>query len=204
MNMELLRIALRPLKAKVHHMVLRGQVMAVEEAGKLQRLKVKLLDGMTRDGVTRFQQYGLTSYPKKGADVVALTVGGDSGHTIVVSVDDRRYRMQLSEGEVALYDSEGNHVHLQNGGTIHAKASTKVYAETPLFECSENCKIGGNLEVLGTTALAQAVTAASTIAAQGTVSAPTLAAATSLTVAGKQMKGHKHPQSGGGTTGDPI
>ncbi|WP_236658376.1 phage baseplate assembly protein domain-containing protein [Pseudomonas knackmussii] len=99
-----------------------------------------------------FQHYGFTSAPLSGAEFIAIPVGGNSKHTVVVASEDGRYRIQLQDGEVALYTDEGDHVHLQRGRvvevvteTLLVKAGTKVRFETPLIESTGDIEAQGDV-----------------------------------------------------------
>lgn len=107
------------LASRVRGMISRAIVGLVSDAFKMQTLQVTLLAGQTPDDVERFQTYGHTSVPLPGAEGVALKIGGSTGHTIVICVDDRRYRLTgLQPGEVALYDDLGHKVHLTRNGIV--------------------------------------------------------------------------------------
>jgi phage baseplate assembly protein V len=100
-------------------------VRLVADSGGLQVLQLGVLDGETRDGVERVQQYGFTSVPLSGAEAVVLFVGGRRDHGLVVAVDDRRYRLRdLAPGEVALYASAGQRMHLKADGSIDVGGGT--------------------------------------------------------------------------------
>jgi phage baseplate assembly protein V len=100
-------------------MISRAIVGLVNDAFKMQTLQVTLFAGQTPDEVERFQNYGLSSVPHAGAEGIALKIGGSTGHTVVVSVDDRRFRMTgLADGEVALHDDLGHIVHLTRNGIV--------------------------------------------------------------------------------------
>lgn len=104
---------------RVRGMVSRAVVSLVNDAFKLQGLQVTLMAGQTPDDVERFQSYGLTSVPHPGAEGIALAVGGSTGHTVVIAVDDRRFRLtDLQGGEVALYDDLGHKLHLTRDGIV--------------------------------------------------------------------------------------
>jgi phage gp45-like len=120
--------------------------------------------------IDRVEPYGF-SYrpPRKGFQAYMAFPAGDRSYGMALIIGDRRYQMELAEGEVALHDDEGNYVHLQRGGTIKVKASTKVLADTPLFETTHDCKIGGNLLVLGTTHLQQVVNCDANVIVSGNV-----------------------------------
>lgn len=99
---------------KVRQMVSRGVVLLVNDATKMQEMQLKVMADDTMDGVERFQNYGFTSVPHAGSEPITLTVNGDKSHTVVIAVDDRRYRLKgLENGEVALYDDQGQKIVLK-------------------------------------------------------------------------------------------
>lgn len=111
--------ALRRLASRMRLVVARAVLDLVNDATKLQALQVTLQEGVVRDKVERFQQYGHTSVPLPGAEGIALAVGGSTDHTVVIAVDDRRYRLKgLQAGEVALYDDMGHKVYLTRNGIV--------------------------------------------------------------------------------------
>lgn len=119
MRMSDLTKVLRPLRNALANLVARAVVQLVNDSGGLQGVQLSVLDGETREGVERFQEYGFTSSPRPGAEAVVLFVGGRRDHGLVVAVDDRRYRLtSLSAGEVALYNDAGARVHLKADGTV--------------------------------------------------------------------------------------
>lgn len=104
---------------RVRGMISRAVVSLVNDSFKMQALQVTLMAGQTPDEVEHFQHYGYTSVPHAGAEGIALAIGGSTGHTVVINVDDRRYRVKgLRAGEVALYDDLGHMVHLTRDGIV--------------------------------------------------------------------------------------
>ncbi|MEZ1841286.1 phage baseplate assembly protein [Pseudomonas putida] len=102
------------------------------------------------------QHYGYTSAPLAGAEFIALPIGGNSKHVVVIATEDARYRLKIKDGEVALYTDEGDHVHLKRGRVIEVetetllvKASNKVRFETPLIEASGEYQGEGNIQSQG-------------------------------------------------------
>ncbi|WP_299376040.1 phage baseplate assembly protein V [uncultured Kiloniella sp.] len=113
---------LDPLKRRVSLMVSRCVLNLIDDKTVLQELQVSALANEVLDRVERLQEYGYTSVPHPGAEAVLLTVGGDRSHSLVIAVEDRRYRLKgLKGGEVAIYDDQGQKVHIKRGG-IHALA----------------------------------------------------------------------------------
>jgi phage gp45-like len=96
-----------------------------------------------------FQHYGYTSRPKSGAEIIWVR---DGNHIIAVASDDRRYRLALEDGEVALYDDLGQVVHLTRSGiamiapVVTITASTKVKMDTPLVEMTGNVTVGEHVD----------------------------------------------------------
>jgi phage baseplate assembly protein V len=126
-------------------MIGRGVVKLINDGLKLQHVQISLLAEEVHDDVERFQNYGFTSVPFPGAEALVVAVGGDRGHSIVVAVDDRRYRLQgLEQGEVALYTDEGDQIVLRRGGQIEIRGGTSI-----LLKATE-VRVEGNLSVKGT------------------------------------------------------
>ncbi|MEX5343023.1 phage baseplate assembly protein V [Pseudomonas sp. I2] len=99
------------------------------------------------------QHYGFTSAPLAGADFIALPIGGNSKHVVVIATEDARYRLKVKDGEVALYSDEGDHIHLKRGRVIEVvtdtflvKAGTKVRFETPMIEATGEVQADGNIQ----------------------------------------------------------
>lgn len=150
-----------------------------------------------------FQHYGYTSRPKAGAEIIIIREGN---HLVAIASDDRRYRIALEEGEAALYDDQGQKVHLKRSGIevvsptkitataplVEVVASTKVTMTTPLLEVSGDITAGGNIASSGN------VTAEGDITAAGDVADVNGA----KTMAGMRevYAGHTHPHPSDGVT----
>ena len=108
-----------PYARRIANMLARGSLVLADSSKKMQTLQVHLLAGEVKDGFEHFEAYGLTSNPHPGAEPIAAFLGGDRGHGVVLIVADRRYRLTgLAEGEVALYDDQGQKVHLTRNGIV--------------------------------------------------------------------------------------
>lgn len=130
------------MRGKVRLMIGRAILAAISDTGAIQTAQARLLADETHDDMERIQEYGFTSVPLPGAEGVAVFVGGNRDHGLIIATDDRRYRLKgLQGGEVAIYTDEGDSIILKRGhvieittGTLLVKASSKVRMETPLFE----------------------------------------------------------------------
>lgn len=132
---------IRDLSNRVMMMFGRGVLRSVNDSNGRQQLQVELLKGELRDGVEHMQNYGFTSHPK-GGDVAVAFIGGNREQGIVLVVDDRRYRISLEPGEVAIYDDQGNKIEL-------LREMIKVTAVQHVEVVAPTIKLVGDLEVLG-------------------------------------------------------
>lgn len=154
-----------PLARRARLAVRRGIVKLVYDNPKMQELQLAIFSGEIRDHVERWEEYGITSHPFPEAEALVLALGGNAGHSAVVCVADRRYRLTaLAEGEVALYDDQGQVIHLKRDKTVHiygsdhlvadigidttltcptvtVAAATKVSVTTPIFEVTAATKV---------------------------------------------------------------
>jgi len=107
--------------------VARGVAMLVGE-GKVQ---ARVLADEVLPNIDRVEPYGFSYRPKAGAQTFLLFPSGDRSHGIAIIIGDKQYNMQLQEGEVALHDDEGNHVHIKRGGEIVATANARITLKAP-------------------------------------------------------------------------
>lgn len=108
--------------ARLKAMITLGRVRgAAASAGASGRVTVDTLAGS--DECRVMQPYGVASRPQSGAEAVVVQVGSHADQAIVIVVDDRRYRIALEAGEVALYDDLGSRVLLKRGGVVEIEAT---------------------------------------------------------------------------------
>ncbi len=112
------RRLIAPIARRLRLVVSRAVVRAVTDSLRMQAVQIDLLADESRGNVERFQNYGVTSHPHPGAEAIVVAVGGSRDHLVAIAVDDRRYRLSLDEGEVALYDDLGHVVRLTRAGIV--------------------------------------------------------------------------------------
>lgn len=130
----------------------RGVVTLVKATSKLQSLQMTLLAGEVKSGMEHFEPYGFTSNAHPGAEGIALFVGGDRSHGVVVCVADRQFRLKgLKSGEVALYTDEGDRLHFKRGRvievetlTLKVKADDAVEFDTPVIRTTGRIESAGD------------------------------------------------------------
>lgn len=147
MNPAQLGRLLAPMGRRIMLSIGRGILRLVDDAAPLQIVQVSLLAEETRGGVERVQQYGLTSNPLPGADVVLLAIGGSRDHPVAIAIDDRRHRLTgLQPGEVAVYSDEGDSVVLKRGRIVEVTAGTRLDIKSPLVRIdSQRVEVSGDL-----------------------------------------------------------
>lgn len=167
---------------RVRLMVARAVLAVVNDAAKLQAVQVELQAGVVRDQAEHFQHYGFTSHALPGAEGIGLSIGGSTDHLVVINVDDRRYRLSLESGEVALYDDLGHKVHLTRDGIVIDGAG-HVVRVTNL----EKLQVDADIESTGD------IRAAGNVLDQGG------GAGQSMADMRNTFNGHDHPETGATT-----
>ena len=94
----------------------RGVVQSVDESPLMRTVQGEFMLGDVREGLEHFEPYGFTSRVKAGAEILAGFLHGDRSHGVVIVTADRRYRLHVQEGEVAIFDDLGQKVHLTREG----------------------------------------------------------------------------------------
>lgn len=140
-----------------------GRVTFSDDGKSAQLLQIKLNDSETRDGTPRIAEFGLTSVPPNGSDVLMVFLAGDRSKGVVVATGHQASRpLGLAAGETMLYDLWGKSIYLTKDGGIvieaqgapvtvnHAtvvtiNASDRVMMNTPLLEVSGDIHAGGNV-----------------------------------------------------------
>jgi len=108
--------AMAPLKRKVDLMVSRAVLSSVKNADPLQLLQLKLLADEVADDAEHFQEFGFRSKPPQGSEGIALSVGGNREHLVVVATLNRAAIANLpamAYGESQLFSSTGNYIHVK-------------------------------------------------------------------------------------------
>lgn len=98
-------------------------ILAIDDTTKLQSLQVSALADEVMSLRERFQEYGFTSRPHPGAEAIMVSLGGNRTNTVIIAVDDRRYRLKLDNaGDVAVYSSGENYLVMRANGDIDCRA----------------------------------------------------------------------------------
>lgn len=141
-----------------------GRVTFSDDSKSAQLLQVKLNDSETRDGTPRIAEFGFTSRPPTGSDVVIVFLAGDRTKGVVVATAHQASRpTNLQEGESMVYDFWGKSIYLtesdgiivEAGGTpvtvnnatvVTISAAQEVQMNTPVLRVSGDIEAGGNIK----------------------------------------------------------
>lgn len=100
----------------------RATIESTDDSKLLQEADVSLYHDEKHRGMERVQQYGFTSRPlpptgKKKAEAIVLFGNGTRSSGMILGIDDRRHRKKnIEPGETALYDDQGQTIHITRGG----------------------------------------------------------------------------------------
>jgi phage baseplate assembly protein V len=139
-----------PMKNRLRGLVKVGTVKLAKETTKLRELQLRIDQRETPDDYPHYEPYGMTARPKAGAEAVVLNVNGDRSVPLVLCVADRRFRIELEEGEVAIYDDQGAYLKLSRSGIVVEPASTQT-VELGSGATQGVARIGDEVEVDSTT-----------------------------------------------------
>lgn len=110
--------------------------------GNPYRLQLSGKAKTVRDQVHHAQPYGFTAHANPGAEHVTLQLDADAAQSLCIVVADRRYVMSLAQGEVAIHDDQGQHVHLTRGGIV-VKSDQLVTVVTPKTVFTGDIEVAG-------------------------------------------------------------
>ncbi len=141
-----------------------GRVTFSDDSKTAQLLQVKLNDSETRDGTPRIAEFGFTSRPPSGSDVLVVFLGGDRSKGVVVATAHQTSRPKnLLEGEAMVYDLWGKSIYLTESGgiivdakgtpvtvnnatTVTINAAEAVQMNTPVLRVSGDIEAGGDIK----------------------------------------------------------
>ncbi|WAR43594.1 phage baseplate assembly protein domain-containing protein [Methylomonas rapida] len=114
-----------------------------------EKLQARILDGEVLNNLARVEPYGFSYRPKPGAQAYLLFPSGDRSYGVAIVIGDKRYQLELVEGEVALHDDIGHVVKLgRNGIAIDGGGHDVTIANAPNVLIPDGDVIVGNISVL--------------------------------------------------------
>lgn len=140
----------------------RGRVTTSNDTKTAQLLQIAMGALETRDNTPRLAEFGFTSNPPNGSDVVVVFIGGDRSNGVAIATGHQASRPTgLLQGESMVYDLWGHYIHLTEAGivieakgqpvtindasTVTINASTEVVMNTPTLQVNGNIKATGSV-----------------------------------------------------------
>jgi phage gp45-like len=129
-----MRSTLAEAARRAYNTLTRATLKGAKDDKLMQEVDIDLWKGEARKTIERFQQYGISSVPHKAKDektdeVAEALIGyvnGNPAHAVIMAIDDRRHRLKnQKEGEVALYDDQGQILRITRDG-IHITSHKAV------------------------------------------------------------------------------
>lgn len=157
---------------------LRAVATGLQIATRIQRANADALAGEKLQDVELFQQFGMTSAPPDGTQLIVVPLGGRTSASVIVATEHGSYRFKLgAKGEMAVYNQWGDFVHLRQDRRIHVKAAAEVIVEAPVASFTGDVNVAG-----------------------------TVTADVDVIGGGKHLKTHQHGnvQNGGDVSGAPV
>ena len=86
----------------------RGRITLIDDSGPVQMAQMTTNDGMTLDDRYRLTEFGFSSVPPVGSEVLAAHMSGDRTAGVVISTNHQPSRPRnLATGESMLYSEDG-------------------------------------------------------------------------------------------------
>ncbi|HQR97570.1 MULTISPECIES: phage baseplate assembly protein V [unclassified Polaromonas] len=125
---------------------LRGFLHGINLAQRIQRVEAEGLAGEELPGLELMQQFGFTSAPPAGSQLIIIPLGGRTSASVVVATEHGAFRFKLdNQGETAIYNQWGDLIHLRKDRSIRVVAALKVEMETPLLNVTGAIHAGQNI-----------------------------------------------------------
>jgi len=138
---------LEPIKVMIRMIFNRAILDTINNSTDIQLLKVSIMEGEVKDQIERLEDYGFTSVPKSGSEVLLGFIGGNKNQGIAIRVGDSRVRLKsLDAGEVAMYHESGTYIKLNKTGGIEISSSENVTIKNSgtIMLGSDTLNPGGN------------------------------------------------------------
>lgn len=142
LTLEGLARLLRPFKVRLSNLLSRGVVKRTDDSPGVQEVQAELLADEVRDELEHMQFFGFASNPDDGAECLVAFPGGDRANGFVIATADRRYRVKVAKGEVAVYDKSGSKVLLKSNGDIELSPSSGTLKVVGSIEATGDVKAG--------------------------------------------------------------
>jgi len=119
----------KQVEQRLANIVATGKLTYSDNSGGEQIISATLTSGEQKSDMEKIEPFGFSSSPNAGAEIVALFPGGGRSRGLIINAGGRGYRFKAEPGGVAIYDDQGQSVHL-GGGNIVIKGVGDIEMET--------------------------------------------------------------------------
>jgi phage baseplate assembly protein V len=107
------------LRSKVFLSAGRGTLKTSDNSKSTAKMQGEFLKDEIISDIEKMEDYGFSSRPEEGAQIVAIFIDGNREQGLVVRSHDRRYRpVDLQPGEACMYHKDGSRVTMKANGDI--------------------------------------------------------------------------------------
>lgn len=154
----------------------RTVLTAIDSEAPIQLVQADGLAGEQLQDNELMQQYGFTSVPLAGTQMIVLPIGGKTAHGVVIASEHIASRIKnLKSGEVAIYDDQGQSVFLTrqgivvNGGGLPVMVTNtpSVQIDSPTVTMTGDLTVDGAISANGNISTQADMSAAGDIKDQG-------------------------------------
>ncbi len=179
---------LAPIRRRIVGMISRAVITDINDSLKRQNLQLRMHADESMDNIERFQNYGFSSNPPKGAEVIPVAVAGNLADLVVLAAEDKNLRPKDGDDlDVNVYHAEGHSMRLtKNGQLIISVTDAILEASSSLTIISPETVIQGPLHVTG------GISTDLGIFAQGGITSNGVMSGSDLTAGGVSYLGHYH------------
>lgn len=119
------------IRKKIFLVVGRGELKSVNNSKNTARCQGEFLKDELISDIEKMEDYGFTSNPEAGSQIVAIFVDGNREQGLVIRSHDRRYRpTDLQPGEVCMYHKSGSRVLMKADGSIEVDSTVGITLKT--------------------------------------------------------------------------
>lgn len=198
-NQRYIERLLAPIKRRITGAITRAVVSGVVDDLQRQNLQLKMHADESVDDIERFQNYGCSSFPPIGSEVILAAIGGNLGNLVAVAVEDKKYRPKGESGDVFLYHLEGHKIRLTKDGKVVVTATDVIFEAANSFTIiSPETLIQGPLHVTG------GISTDLGIFATGGITSASVVSGSDLTAGGFSYLGHFHKDAENRNTSAPV
>lgn len=172
---------LNVLARRIRRLAGRAQIRRVTYANKRRYFQIIQEGGAPLDDVEHLEPFGFTSHPLQNAETVVLAFNGNGSHSVAIVAGDQRYRLEIEEGEAAMYNNFGDKVHIKKDRTISIEAAVKVIIDTPHTHMTGKLTVAQSIAAVGFITSDDYMKAATNINAGANITAVGIVKGASLT-----------------------